>query len=101
MGRIGSFVLGTIVGAGGIHTATNFHVIRANEGTVLVRKLQPGLHSLYADIRQFGVDDWRRNPDLARAMLLHQRKQNSSSQPLDDARKSVGSLLAGVLGNPQ
>lgn len=99
MGRFGSFVIGMMVGAGGLHTASNFHVVRANEGTVLVRKLEPGLHDLYADIRQYGVDDWRRNPDLARAMIEHQRNHNTSHTTLDDARKSVGSLLAGVLGN--
>ncbi|MEZ6088650.1 MAG: hypothetical protein R3C05_11600 [Pirellulaceae bacterium] len=43
MGRFGSFLLGAVVGAGTLYTTMNFHVVRFDDGTRLIRKVSPGL----------------------------------------------------------
>ncbi|QDS87643.1 hypothetical protein EC9_18220 [Rosistilla ulvae] len=101
MGRVGSFLLGVAVGAGTLYTAMNYHVVRSDGGTHLVRKTQVGLDGTFADIRQFSITDWRDRPQLTQAMLKAQRSDLMPNSPTQSLQQRVGSLFGGVLGHRQ
>ena len=101
MGRFGSFVLGVVIGALALHTTMNFHVVRTDQGTHLVRKTTPKMSGLYADIRQYDANDWRANPDLARAMIMANRRDLVGQSPQGGLRASLGSVIATVMGRSE
>ncbi|QDV68288.1 hypothetical protein Poly24_19970 [Rosistilla carotiformis] len=101
MGRAGSFLLGVAVGAGTLYTAMNYHVVRSDAGTHLVRKTEVGLGGTYADIREFSMTDWRQRPQLTQAMLQAQRSELMPATPTQSLQQRVGSIFGGVLGHRQ
>ncbi|WP_417736147.1 hypothetical protein [Rosistilla oblonga] len=98
MGRVGSFLLGVAVGAGTLYTAMNYHVVRSEGGTHLVRKTEVGLGGTYADIRQYSISDWRQRPQLTQAMLKAQRSDLMAASPTQNLQQRVGSIVGGVFG---
>ena len=87
MPRLFSFVFGMMVGALLCYGATNFHLIRAEDGFHLVHKVRAHLSEAYVDIRTFGVSDWTAHSELA-AALAHDNKeylmQGAAAQTLKD-----------------
>jgi hypothetical protein len=74
MPRISSFLTGMVAGALLYMGATNFHILRAQDGFHLIHKGRPQLAEVYLDVRSFGVSDWTAHPELA-ADLVHDNKQ--------------------------
>ena len=58
MPRLFSFLLGVAAGAMLCYGATNYHVVRAQDGFHLVHKSRARLAEAYVDVRAFGVGDW-------------------------------------------
>ncbi len=55
---------------GGFASATyELHVVRSNDGFLLVQKEREGLNDIYADIRKWDTAKWRNHPDLAKALV--------------------------------
>ena len=75
MQRLITFVMGMIAGALLCHGASNFHVVRADDGFHVVRKVNAQLAEAYVDVRQFGVADWAAHPDLT-AAVAQEKKQH-------------------------
>jgi hypothetical protein len=69
MSRVWSFLLGLVAGAVLLHVATNYHLIRANDGLHVVAKAPARLSESFVDIRSFGLDDWSNHPQLAGALV--------------------------------
>jgi hypothetical protein len=65
VGKLYNFVLGVVVGFFLYHAATNYHLVYANDGVLLVAKVQPRLAESYVDVRSFTPADWVSHPQLA------------------------------------
>ena len=68
MPRIFSFLLGVAAGVMLCYGATNYHVVRAQDGFHLVHKQRARLAEAYVDVRAFGVSDWASHTELAAAL---------------------------------
>lgn len=74
MNRIVTFLLGIATGVVMCFGATNYHIVRANDGFHLVHKQRSRMSEAYVDVRGFGVSDWSNRPELA-AELVADNKQ--------------------------
>lgn len=55
---------------GGLASATyELHLVRSEEGFLLVPKHQEGLKDIYADIRKWDTAEWQKHPDLAKTLV--------------------------------
>ncbi len=54
--------------------ATNYHIVRANDGFHLVHKQRSRMSEAFVDVRSFSVEDWSNRPELA-AELVADNKQ--------------------------
>ena len=75
MKRLSSFLAGVVVGAVGLYGVMTFHVVRANDGLHVVRKVTCGFSDAYVDIRSFSPADWHRHTGLSLA-VVHGGKEN-------------------------
>lgn len=85
MPRIFSFLLGVAAGVMLCFGATNYHVVRAQDGFHLVHKQRARLAEAYVDVRKFGVGDWSSHSELAAALVA----DNKQSIMTDAAANSV------------
>jgi hypothetical protein len=93
MSRVWSFLLGVVVGAVLFHVASNYHVVRSNEGFAVIAKSPPRLAESFVDIRSFSASDWSGHPQLASA-LVQANKQHLIVDPAVNAiQQSVNQLL--------
>ena len=65
MARIVTFLLGMAAGVVLCFVATNYHVVRAQDGFHLVHKQRARMAEAYVDVREFGVTDWTNHSELA------------------------------------
>ena len=92
MPRLVSFLMGLVIGALLCYGATNYHVVRAQDGFHVVHKVQARLAGAYVDVRQFGVADWAAHPDLAAAIAQekkHELIQGAATGAIEDGVKQV------------
>lgn len=75
MPRLFSFLLGLAAGMMLCYGATNFHVVRAQDGFHLVHKQRARLAEAYVDVRSFGVGDWAAHAELAAALTAENKQQ--------------------------
>ena len=75
MSRLLSFLMGMVAGALLCYGATNYHLIRAQDGFHVVQKAQARLAEAYVDVRYFGVSDWTAHPHLV-AAIVRENKQH-------------------------
>jgi hypothetical protein len=67
------FCFGMIVGGGIVCFAFSYHVVRTNNGVVLIPKKPAGLGHQYVDVRNWKPSDWQAHPELAEAIMAHGR----------------------------
>lgn len=96
MPRLLSFPMGVATGAMLCYGATNYHLVRADDGFHLVHKQRATLAEAYVDVRQFGVGDWTNHADLAAAIVA----DNKQSIIEGAATKSLQSGLSQLPGWP-
>lgn len=92
MPRLISFLMGVVVGALLCYGATNYHVVRAQDGFHVVHKVHARLAEAYVDVRQFGVADWAAHPDLATAIVQEKKQglmQGAAASAIEDGVKQV------------
>ena len=75
MPRLFTFLMGMVAGALLCQGATNYHVVRAQDGFHVVQKVRAHLSEAYVDVRAFGVGEWSAHPELV-AALTQQNKQH-------------------------
>jgi hypothetical protein len=93
MSRVSSFFMGMITGAVLLHTATSYHVVRANDGFHLVAKQPARLSETYVDIRTFTMSDWTAHPQLASALVQANKQQLLGDSAAARIHESVNQLL--------
>lgn len=74
MPRIFSFLLGVAAGVMLCYGATNYHVVRAQDGFHLVHKQRARLAEAYVDVRSFGISDWTSHTELAAALTAENKQ---------------------------
>lgn len=74
MPRVFSFLLGVAAGVMLCYGATNYHVVRAQDGFHLVHKSRARLAEAYVDVRGYGVSDWASHAELASALVAENKQ---------------------------
>jgi len=69
MRRILAALIFMLVGAGGMYTAFEFHVVQSKEGWLFIPKSEAGLHDTYSDIRKWQATTWKNHPKLAKSLI--------------------------------
>lgn len=93
MNRISTFLLGVVVGAGGLYISENYYVVRGKESVHLVPKVAAKLEIPYRDVRHYTVQDWTDNPSLALAIVKSQKKDLMVDSGLSDMQNQFEGLL--------
>jgi hypothetical protein len=98
MGKLGTFFLGAIIGAGLVFGAQRYHVVRSDEGFYLVAKVSASFSDTYVDIRTFTLTDWANHKTLAAALLKskkeHLMHDSAGDAFREDIRTAVNQLLS-------
>lgn len=72
MGKLKPFLFGTIFGGSILFVALQYHLVHSNEGFRLVpRNPQPSIGLAYADVRQWGTEEWADRSELAQAIIAN------------------------------
>jgi hypothetical protein len=83
-----------LLGAGVTFVATRYHVVRYQEGVMLVsRSQQPPLRSSYVDIRDWGAAMWKQYPEVATALANGGHSQLIAAGVAEDLRKQAGQTI--------
>lgn len=98
MSRFSSFLLGMVAGAALLGAAMNFHLVRSDDGILMIPKLNKGLHDPYADIREFTLDDWQQHRPLAAALMQANKSELLADGSLSNFRRSIEDVLDGLIG---
>lgn len=69
MRRFYGFLLGLVIGGTSVYVAYQYHLVRTADRLLVVPKVQPSLIDMYADIRKWGIEDWKKHPALARHLV--------------------------------
>ncbi len=93
MNRITAFLLGVVVGAGGLFVSENYYIVRGKEQVHLVPKVAAKLEFPYRDIRSYTAEDWGNNPSLALAIVKAEKQDLLVESGLDSMRNHFDSLL--------
>jgi hypothetical protein len=93
MNRIGSFLLGLMVGAVGLYLSMHFTLVRAGDGFHLIRKISPKLENPYADVRQYTLANWQKKQSLALAILKSNKGHLISDQSFLSFKQSSQRIL--------
>ena len=101
MKRFTTFLLGMAVGAGLLFGALNYHLVRADDGMHLVRKVDAKLSGTYVDIRGFTFADWAKHPDLAAALIDAGQRDLVEGAASDALRNGLNRFLDGNGTAPQ
>ena len=68
MRRMFSMMIALAAGGGLVWGGMNYHVLQTNQGVVVVHKRQSTLSDTYADVREWGLQQWTDHPDLVAAL---------------------------------
>lgn len=89
------FLLGMVCGAALLFVAMHYHIVRGNEGVVLVPKISNSLSDVYVDIREFDLAQWKQHKPLAAAIM----KSSQSHLLEDSAHQSFGNTVRDLVDN--
>ena len=81
--------MGMICGAALLLIAMHYHIVRGNDGIVLVPKISNNLADVYVDIREFDLQQWKNHKPLAAAIM----KSNQAHLLEDSAHQSFGNTV--------
>jgi hypothetical protein len=95
MSRLGTFLLGMVVGIVLYTAAAHFHVVRARDGFHLVAKQMPQLSETYVDVRQFTLADWVNHPQLAAALAKANKQYLIGDSAANSLEQGAGLLAPG------
>lgn len=86
------------MGLGGLLTvgAFGFHVVRSPRGDFVIWKSRPSLKDVYVDVRNWEHGEWKKHPDLKKA--LHEAGRDEivpKPKPLDPLQKFLRTIGGG------
>ncbi|GIT30206.1 MAG: hypothetical protein Ct9H300mP1_22520 [Planctomycetaceae bacterium] len=98
------FLFGMAVGGGLVFSAHHYHLVRTGEQFLLIPKIEVSLVDPYVDVRDWGLDDWEKHPQLLAAMKDHghadllpetrsgTRRGDSPGSSSDDSGDHLGTI---------
>ena len=104
MRRLTTLLLGMAVGGGLVFSAHHYHLVRTGEQFLLIPKIEVSLVDPYVDVRDWGLDDWEKHPQLLAAMKDHghadllpetrsgTRRGDSPGSSSDDSGDHLGTI---------
>lgn len=94
MGKFKTVMVGLILGAGGMYASLQYHLVRAEEGFLLMpRSPQQRMQDAYADIRDWNAATWMARPRLALAVTEEGRSDLISDGVSDSVINELRSTL--------
>ncbi len=93
MSRLLSFLMGMVAGALLCYGATNYHLIRAQDGFHVVQKVQARLAEAYVDVREFGAADWTDHPELVAAIIRENKQHLMTGAAVSAIQDGVSQVL--------
>ena len=93
MWRITWLLGGVILGATLTLGAQSYHVINTKDGIKLVAKRNSTLTDTYVDVRQWGVAEWSKHPDLMWTLAQNDRKDVLGTQTLEHDLQGVWQMF--------
>ena len=93
MGRIGTFILGFILGGISVYASLHYHFVRADDGFHVVPKLSSTFAETYVDIRAFTLDDWNQHRELALALYQAEKTDLMQGLPIDLLRSAANQMF--------
>lgn len=93
------FFFGMITGAAMLYVAMHYHLVRGQDGIVLVPKISNNLTNTYVDIREFTLEDWRSHKPLAAAILKSDQSALLSDATLGGFRENINGLVDGLFSS--
>ena len=94
MRRLSALLFGILLGGVFVYGGFNYHLVRANDGYLVVSRTRVALDDAYVDIRNWGFSDWRKHPTLTRDMLQagHGERVKAAVQDglVDEALQGLG-----------
>ena len=97
MSRLSTFLLGVVVGAAGLYLSENYYIVRAPDNFHLVPKVAAKLEFPYRDIRDYSVEDWKRNVSLG-AAIVKAGKPEMMVDSLTKVRHNFDTILQSLGG---
>lgn len=64
-----TFVVGMAFGAAGMWGGFTYHLVRTDDGVLMIPRVAPMLLDAYVDVRQFAADDWKQHPRVTYALI--------------------------------
>ena len=93
MGRIYTFLVGVVIGFGLYHAAIHYHVVYATDGLHLIAKRPPRFAEVYVDVRNFGLADWQKHPQLILAIEKAGKREILSDAVGNVVEEAIDDLL--------
>ncbi len=97
MSRLTTFLLGIVVGAASLFVAENYYVVRSTESFHLVPKVAAKLEFPYRDIRNYSIEDWKKNVSLG-AAIVRANKPDLMVDSLTSVKHNFESILKSLGG---
>ena len=60
-----------VLGGAAVASTYELHIVRSKAGFVVVPKETDGLKDVYADVREWDVEEWRDHPELIEALVAN------------------------------
>ena len=76
-----NFLLGIVIGWITLSGVYQFHLVRNDDGFMIVPKNEASVAESYADIRDWGPLDWTEHPILVQSMIEQGHKDLISTTP--------------------
>ena len=89
MGRLGSFLVGLLVGGALVYCSLKYHIVRAGDGIHWIPKLSAEFSQTYVDIRAFGREDWAQHQTLAIAITRADKSYLLQDAAVEGLRSAV------------
>ncbi len=97
MSRLTAFLLGVVVGGASLFLAENYYIVRSTESFHLVPKVAAKLEFPYHDIRNYSIEDWKKNVSLG-AAIVRAKKPDMMVESLTDIQQNFENLLKSLGG---
>lgn len=93
MSKLGTLLIGIVIGAAGLYTAMGYHVIRAADGHHFVPKQSFNFSECYIDIREFTISDWSEHAGLAQDLVKADKSELLTDAAQATLQNTVGEIF--------
>lgn len=93
MNRLVIFVIGMVCGGGLSAGVYSSHFVQTKDNWLVVPRAGVNLNDIYADVRHWSLDDWRKHPELSRDMVKAGHAEIIRDQAVGDVLEETADKL--------